>query len=737
MAEPILVAQSTEPVFLLPKMANRHGLIAGATGTGKTVTLQTLAENFSARGVPVFMADVKGDLAGLSQPGANNPKVLERAKELKITDFKGEACPVIFWDVFGEQGHPVRATVSEMGPLLLGCLLELNDTQEGVLNIVFKIADESGLLLLDLKDLRSMLQYVADSADQFKTQYDNVSADNVRAIQRNLLALESQGADKFFGEPALDLEDLIQTQGGKGVINILAADKLMQQSPKVYATFLLWVLSELFENLPEIGDPEKPKLVFFFDEAHLLFTDIPPAVEQKIEQLVRLIRSKGVGVYFVSRNPLDIPDVVLGQLGNRAQHALRAFTPRDQKAVQAAAQTFRQNPKLKVEKVLTELSVGEALVSMLDENGSPQIVERAKIVPPRSQIGAITLEQRKQIISSSVLAGHYEKAIDRESVFEMLEARAGQKVEAVGVPAAASGASVPEAATPSFFSSISEMFKSMGNCKFCGEPAGFFRSKHAECEQRHENGKKQITAAISEALSPSGSFDALQCRLADIAQHCYVSDNEKQTLLVQAWTSAVDRFLEDRVLDESEEKRLVDLKNRFALSETDLDASGAFTKLIKAAVIRDVLSGVIPRRLKVDIDLPINLQKDEQVVWIFPRGEYLEDKTRRQYVGGSQGVSVRIMKGLYYRVGAFAGQPVDRTERVHIDTGMVVVTTKHIYFAGPIKAVRVPYAKIVSFQPFSDGIGIIRDASNAKPQIFVTGDGWFTYNLVTNLAHLS
>jgi len=300
MADPILVAQSKEPIYLLLKMANRHGLIAGATGTGKTVTLQTLAENFSARGVPVFMADVKGDLAGLSQPGANNPKVVERARELGISDFKGEACPVVFWDVFGEQGHPVRATVSEMGPLLLGRLLELNDTQEGVLNMVFKIADDNGLLLLDLKDLRAMLQYVADNADQFKTQYGNISAASAGAIQRNLLALESQGADKFFGEPALNLDDLIQTQNGKGVINILAADKLMQQSPKVYATFLLWMLSELFENLPEIGDPDKPKLVFFFDEAHLLFTDIAPAVEQKIEQMVRLIRSKGVGVYFVS-----------------------------------------------------------------------------------------------------------------------------------------------------------------------------------------------------------------------------------------------------------------------------------------------------------------------------------------------------------------------------------------------------------------------------------------------------
>ena len=450
MADPILIAKSDKnEIFLLPKLANRHGLIAGATGTGKTVTLQTLAENFSARGVPVFMADVKGDLAGLSQGGGNNPKVVDRAKELKIDNFKGEACPVVFWDVFGEQGHPVRATVSEMGPLLLGRLLQLNETQEGVLNIVFKIADENGLLLLDLKDLRAMLQYVADNADQFKTQYGNISAASAGTIQRSLLALESQGADKFFGEPALNLDDLIQTQGGKGTINILAADKLMQKSPKVYATFLLWMLSELFEQLPEIGDPDKPKLVFFFDEAHLLFADIEKPVEEKIEQMVRLIRSKGVGVYFVSQNPLDIPDVVLGQLGNRVQHALRAFTPRDQKAVTAAAQTFRQNPKFKVEKVISELAVGEALVSLLDENGSPQIVERAKIVPPRSQVGAITADQRKQIINSSPIAGHYENLVDRESAYEKLQARAGKKTQTAGAPPVAAGASASESAKPS------------------------------------------------------------------------------------------------------------------------------------------------------------------------------------------------------------------------------------------------------------------------------------------------
>src|SRR3954451_17633153 len=454
MTEPILIAQSKEPIFLLPKMANRHGLIAGATGTGKTVTLQTLAENFSARGVAVFMADVKGDLAGLSQPGANNPKIVERARELKIDNFTGEACPAVFWDVFGEQGHPVRATVSEMGPLLLARLLDLNDTQAGVVNMVFKIADDNGLLLLDLKDLRAMLQHVADNADQFKTQYGNISTASAGAIQRNLLALESQGADKFFGEPALNLDDLIQTQNGRGVVNILAADKLMQKSPKVYATFLLWMLSELFENLPEIGDPEKPKLVFFFDEAHLLFTDIEPAVEQKIEQMVRLIRSKGVGVYFVSQNPVDIPVVVLGQLGNRAQHALRAFTPRDQKAVKAAAETFRQNPKLNTITVLQQLAVGEALVSMLDANGTPGIVERAKIVPPRGQVGAITSEQRQQIIASSVVRGHYETLVDRESAYEKLQERAGQKARITGTPVAEPGASVPAGAKEGCFKQV-------------------------------------------------------------------------------------------------------------------------------------------------------------------------------------------------------------------------------------------------------------------------------------------
>jgi DNA helicase HerA-like ATPase len=423
MAEALLIAKGEQELFILPRMANRHGLIAGATGTGKTVTLQVIAERLSAIGVPVFMADVKGDLAGISQPGGNNPKVAERIKQLQLGDYTFEGCPVMFWDVFGEQGHPVRATVSEMGPLLLSRLLNLNEVQAGVLNMVFKIADDNGMLLLDLKDLRSMAQYVGDNAAVFKTQYGNVSPASIGAIQRGLLQLEQQGAEKFFGEPALNLEDLMQTDSrGRGVVSILAADKLLQ-SPMVYSTFLLWLLSELFEQLPEVGDVEKPKLVFFFDEAHLLFSDAPPNLLQKIEQVVRLVRSKGVGVYFISQNPLDIPDIVLGQLGNRVQHALRAYTPRDQKAVRAAAQTFRQNPKLDVEKAITELGVGEALVSFLDAKGTPGVVERAFILPPRSQIGPITPEQRRALIANSLVAGYYEKTIDRESAYEVLAKR--------------------------------------------------------------------------------------------------------------------------------------------------------------------------------------------------------------------------------------------------------------------------------------------------------------------------
>src|SRR3954464_8718209 len=438
MAAPLLLAKSgNTELSLLPSVANRHGLITGATGTGKTVTLQTLAHAFSSIGVPVFMADVKGDLSGLAKAGGSNEKVTQRLKDLKVPA-KYEACPVVFWDVYGKSGIPVRATVSDMGPLLLGRMLGLNEVQEGVLGLIFKIADDHGLLLLDLKDLRAMVQHVGDNAAQFKTEYGNIATSSIGAIQRGLLTLENQGAAQFFGEPMLALEDLMQAPGGKGAVNVLAADKLLN-SPRLYSTLLLWLLSELFEHLPETGDAEKPKLVFFFDEAHLLFNEAPKALLERIEQMVRLIRSKGVGVYFVTQNPLDIPENVLGQLGNRVQHALRAFTPKDQKAVKAAAETLRPNPKVKAAEAITELAVGEALVSMLDENGSPEVVERAKIIPPRSQIGAITPDQRKQIIDSSVLAGHYENAIDRESAYEKLQARAGEKTQSAGAPPVTGG----------------------------------------------------------------------------------------------------------------------------------------------------------------------------------------------------------------------------------------------------------------------------------------------------------
>src|SRR5947208_8014327 len=394
MAAPLLVAKSDKiELALLPALANRHGLITGATGTGKSVTLQSLAQRFSSIGVPVFMADVKGDLSGLAKAGGANPKVAQRLQQLKLAP-ESAASPVIFWDVYGKNGHPVRATVSDMGPLLLGRMLALNATQDGVLAVVFKIADDNGLLHLDLKDLRAMLQHVGDNAAQFKTQYGNVSPASIGIIQRGLLELESQGGAQFFGEPMLDIADLMRQQNGKGVVGILAAEKLMN-SPKLYSTFLLWLLAELFEHLPEVGDPDKPKLVFFFDEAHLLFSEAPKALLEKVEQVVRLIRSKGVGVYFVTQNPLDVPESVLGQLGNRVQHALRAFTPRDQKAVKAAAQTMRANPKLDTEKAITELSVGEALISLLDEKGRPTPVERAFILPPASRIGPITDEERK------------------------------------------------------------------------------------------------------------------------------------------------------------------------------------------------------------------------------------------------------------------------------------------------------------------------------------------------------
>ena len=427
MPPPLLVAKSGKiELALLPALANRHGLITGATGTGKTVTLQTLAQALSGIGVPVFMADVKGDLSGLAKAGGDHPKVAERIKSLgvKVTL---EACPVAFWDVFGVSGHPVRATISDMGPLLLARMLNLNETQEGVLSLVFRIADDNGLLLLDAKDLRAMLQYVGENASQFTTGYGNVSAASIGAIQRGLLAIEGQGADKFFGEPMLDIADLMQTdEHGRGVVNILAADKLLN-SPKLYSTFLLWMLSELFEHLPEVGDPEKPKLVFFFDEAHLMFNEAPKALLEKIEQMVRLIRSKGVGVFFVTQNPLDIPESVLGQLGNRVQHALRAFTPKDQKAVKSAAETLRPNPKLKVDRVITELEVGEALVSLLDDKGRPNMVERAFIVPPGSRVGPIDAAERSKAIQSSIIFGHYEKAVDRESAYEKLKGRTEDK----------------------------------------------------------------------------------------------------------------------------------------------------------------------------------------------------------------------------------------------------------------------------------------------------------------------
>jgi DNA double-strand break repair helicase HerA and related ATPase len=437
-SEPLLIAKGTEKLYLLPAMGNRHGLVAGATGTGKTVTLQVMAESFSRIGVPVFAADVKGDLSGISKPGKDSPKLRARIEQIGLQDFRFEGCPVTFWDVFGENGHPVRATVSEMGPLLLSRILNLNDTQSGVLSLAFKIADDNGLLLLDLKDLQAMLQFVAAQAKQFQTQYGNISAASVGAIQRGLLNLSTQGGELFLGEPALNIDDLMQTDGtGRGVINLLAADKLLQ-SPQLYATFLLWLLSELFEKLPEIGDPEKPRLVFFFDEAHLLFKDQPAVLQSKIEQVVRLIRSKGVGVYFVTQNPLDVPDAVLGQLGNRVQHALRAFTPRDQKAVRAAAETFRANPRIDVPTAITQLAVGEALVSFLDSKGTPGVVEQALVCSPRGQIGPIAPDERRELMKGSLVAGVYEEAVDRESAYERLKSRANQPAQPARSQSAAS-----------------------------------------------------------------------------------------------------------------------------------------------------------------------------------------------------------------------------------------------------------------------------------------------------------
>ena len=425
MTDALLIAKAADkPIELLPRLANRHGLITGATGTGKTVTLQKLAESFAGIGVPVFMADIKGDLSGVGVAGAPSDKLMQRLAALGITAYTPRANTTVFWDVFGEQGHPVRATISDMGPLLIARMLNLNDTQSGVLSLVFRVADDNGMLLLDLKDLRAMVQYVGENAKTFTTTYGNISTASIGAIQRNLLALEEQGGDVFFGEPMLDINDLMQTDAdGRGVINVLAADKLFH-APKLYAIFLLWMLSELFEQLPEVGDLDKPKMVFFFDEAHLLFNDAPKALVEKIEQVVRLIRSKGVGVYFVTQNPLDVPDTVLGQLGNRVQHALRAFTPRDQKAVKTAADTMRPNPAFDAVAAITELGVGEALISFLDDKGRPQVTERCFVIAPNSRLGPLTAGERQAAITGSVIYGHYEKLVDRESAYELLRAQA-------------------------------------------------------------------------------------------------------------------------------------------------------------------------------------------------------------------------------------------------------------------------------------------------------------------------
>jgi len=430
MGTPIVIAKKTtdihQDIVLHSEFANRHGLIAGATGTGKTVTLKVMAENFSRIGVPVFLADAKGDVSSIAKAGSDNPKFDERIKSLGIDTIAFAASPTIFWDLFAEQGHPIRTTVSEIGPLLLAQMLNLNDTQEGVLSAVFRIADDQGLLLIDFKDLKAMLSYVSDNANDLKADYGNLSPASLGAIQRNLLALGDQGGEQFFGEPSLNILDFIQTDSnGHGYINLLAADKLMN-TPKLYATFLLWMLSELFEQLPEVGDLDKPKLVFFFDEAHLLFDNASPALQQKIEQVVRLIRSKGVGIYFISQNPLDIPETVLGQLGNRVQHALRAFTPKDQKAVKTAADTFRANPEFKVDQAITELAVGEALISFLDEQGTPQIVERGWIMPPYSAFSPLSADERKALMSQSIVAGIYERAVDRDSAYEMLQRKVSE-----------------------------------------------------------------------------------------------------------------------------------------------------------------------------------------------------------------------------------------------------------------------------------------------------------------------
>jgi len=499
MSNPLLVAKSSsELVHLLPSMASRHGLIAGATGTGKTVTLRVLAEGFSRMGVPVFMADVKGDLAGLSQPGTASEKFTERLNALGIEDWTPQAYPVVLWDVLGQQGHPMRTTISEIGPVLLARLLNLNDTQAGVLNIAFKAADDAGLLLLDLKDLQAMLVHLGENSKEFTLEYGNVSAASIGAIQRALLALKDSGGEVFFGEPALTIDDLIQTDSsGRGVINILSAEKLLN-SPLVYSTLLLWLLSELFEKLPEAGDLDKPKLVFFFDEAHLLFNEAPKALIERIEQVVRLIRSKGVGIYFVSQSPLDIADTVLTQLGNRVQHALRAFTAKDQKAIKATAETFRSDGSTNLQQVIGELSIGEAIVSLLDERGSPCIAQRAMVVPPQSRLGAISPEERKAVLESSTIHGVYEKAIDRESAYEILKKRMEE--------ANSAAEEVPQATNASGSSSVLSGIFGSGTAR----PAGA-RTRQGPLEAMMMSVARAIGSQIGRSVS-RGVFGSLTSR---------------------------------------------------------------------------------------------------------------------------------------------------------------------------------------------------------------------------------
>jgi uncharacterized protein len=505
MPNPLLIAKNAhQELVLLPSLANRHGCITGATGTGKTVTLQVMAQAFSDIGVPVFMADVKGDLSGLAKAGTMTPKLKERLDSLKLDAPAWAACPVTFWDVFGEQGHPVRTTISDLGPLLLARMLNLNEIQQGVLQLVFKIADDHGLLLLDIKDLRAMLQHVGENAAEFQTEYGNISAASIGAIQRGLIAIDEQGGDRFFGEPMLNIDDFMQTDGnGRGVVNILAADKLLN-APRLYAIFLLWMLSELYEHLPEVGDLDKPKLVFFFDEAHLLFNEAPKPLLQKIEQVVRLIRSKGVGVYFVTQNPIDIPDTVLGQLGNRVQHALRAYTPRDQKAVQAAAETFRANPALDTAQAITELGVGEALVSFLDEKGRPGMVERAFIVSPASQIGPITAAERSEIIANSIVAGVYEKAVDRESAYEKIKGRVQASMPSTQEVTPAGSSPAPQQApqsapqAPARGPSIGDMFGNAMGGLFGG--SGVARRKDTMVEAMVKSAARSIGSQVGREI---------------------------------------------------------------------------------------------------------------------------------------------------------------------------------------------------------------------------------------------